>query len=102
MSARHAAILEKTLRSALESLQVPIQFNDDLFIISGDLGQIPLEAVAFIATWSERCFFCHMAPPVSTGQKRNLLSDSVFHQEDLFAPASFDAARHAARDVLFS
>ena len=33
-----------------------------------------------------------MAPPVSTGQKRNLLSDSVFHQEDLFAPASPDAA----------
>ena len=90
------------LAECLGVLQVPIQFNDDLFIISGDSGQIPLEAVAFVATWGERCFLCHMAPPVSTGQKRNLLSDSVFHQEDLFAPASLDAARHAARDVLFS
>ena len=43
-----------------------------------------------------------MAPPVSTGQKRNLLSDSVFPQEDLFVPASLDDARHAARNVFFS
>ena len=90
------------LAECLGVLQVPIQFNDALFIISGDSGQIPLETVAFVATWSERCFLCHMAPPVSTGQKWNLLSDSVFHQEDLFAPASLDAARHAARNVFFS
>ena len=48
VSVRHAAMLEKTLlfktlRSALGVLQVPIQFNDALFIISGDSGQIPLE-----------------------------------------------------------
>ena len=35
-------------------------------------------------------------------QKRNLLSDPVFHQEDLLAPASLDAARHAARDLFLS
>ena len=29
-----------------------------------------------------------MVPPVPTAQKRNLLSDHVFHQEDLFAPAT--------------
>ena len=48
-----------------------------------------------------RFFLCHMVPPVPKAQKRNLLSDPVFHQEDLFAPATFDAARHAARDVSF-
>ena len=47
-------------------------------------------------------FLCHMAPPVPTDQKRNLLSDPVFHQEDLFVPATLDAARHAARDVSLS
>ena len=44
-------------------------------------------------------FLCHMVPPVPKAQKRNLLSDPVFHQEDLFAPATLDAAQHAARDV---
>ena len=47
-------------------------------------------------------FLCHMVPPVRTAQKRNLLSDPVFHQEDLFVPATLDAARHAARDVSLS
>ena len=47
-------------------------------------------------------FLCHMAPPAPTDQRRNLLSDPVFHQEDLFAPATLDAARHAARDVSLS
>ena len=46
-----------------------------------------------------RFFLCHMVPPAPKAQKRNLLSDPVFHQEDLFAPATLDAARHAARDV---
>ena len=40
-----------------------------------------------------------MVPSVPKAQKRNLLSDPVFQQEDLFAPATLDAARHAARDV---
>ena len=46
-----------------------------------------------------RFFLCHMVPPVPKAQKRNLLSDPVFHQEDLFAPATLDAAQHASRDV---
>ena len=33
-------------------------------------------------------FLCHMVPPVPTAQKRDLLSDHVFHQEDLFALAT--------------
>ena len=56
-------------------------------------------AVAFVATWRGGYFLCHMVPSVPKAQKRNLLSDPVFHQEDLFAPATLDAARHAARDV---
>ena len=47
-------------------------------------------------------FLCHMVPPVPAAQKRNLLSDPVFHQGDFFAPATLDAARHAARDVSLS
>ena len=93
-------LLVKTLRSALESYK--FQFNSmmTLFILSGDSGQIPLEH-----SWrrGEDVFFlCHMAPPVPPDQKRNLLSDPVFYQEDLFAPATLDAARHAARDVSLS
>ena len=40
-----------------------------------------------------------MVPSVTEAQKRNLLSDPIFQQKDVFAPATLDAARHAARDV---
>ena len=43
MSVRHAAVLEKTLRSALESYKFQFRTMTALFIISGDSGQIPLE-----------------------------------------------------------
>ena len=33
------------------------------------------------------------------GSEAQSVSDPVFHQEDLFAPATLDATRHAARDV---
>ena len=36
--------------------------------------------------------------PVTDAQKRKLLSDPIFDQKDLFAPASIEAAREAARD----
>ena len=99
MSVRHAAVLEKTLlvktlRSALESYRFQFNTMTALFIISG--------AVVFVATWRGRFFLCHMAPPVPTDQKCNLLSDPVFHQEDLFAPATLDTAQHAAGDVSLS
>ena len=47
-------------------------------------------------------FLCHMVPPVPTAQKRNLLSDPVLHQEDLFVPATLGTAPHAAWDVSLS
>ena len=40
-----------------------------------------------------------MVPSVTDAQKRKLLSDPLFDQKDLFAPASIEAAREAARDV---
>ena len=40
-----------------------------------------------------------MVPSVTKVHKRNLLSDPIFQQEDLFAPATIGAARHAAKDV---
>ena len=43
MSERHAVVLEKTLRSALESYKFQFNTMTALFIISGDSGQIPLE-----------------------------------------------------------
>ena len=43
-------------------------------------------------------FLSHMFPSVTDAQKRKLLSDPIFDQKDLFAPASIEAAREAARD----
>ena len=55
--------------------------------------------MAFVATRRGESFLSHMVPSVTEVQKRNLLSDPIFQQEDLFAPATIGAARHAARDV---
>ena len=90
MSLRNAAVLERTLRSALESYKFQLRAMTALFRFSGNSGQIPLEL------WP---LWRHMVPSVPEAQKRNLLSDPVFQQEDLFTPATLDAARHAARDV---
>ena len=55
--------------------------------------------MAFVATRRGESFLSHMVPSVTEAQKRNLLSDPIFQQEDLFSPATLEAARHAARDV---
>ena len=54
-------------------------------------------AVAFVTTKRRESFLSHMVPSVTEAQKRKLLSDPIFQQKDLFAPATLDAARHAAR-----
>ena len=56
-------------------------------------------AVAFVTTKRRESFLSHMVPSVTEAQKRNLFSDPIFQQKDLFAPATLDAARHAAKDV---
>ena len=56
-------------------------------------------AVAFVTTKRRESFLSHMVPSVTDAQKRKLLSDPLFNQKDLFAPASIEAACKAARDV---
>ena len=56
-------------------------------------------AAAFVITKRRESFLSHMVPSVTEAQKRKLLSDPLFHQKDLFAPATLEAARQAARDV---
>ena len=54
---------------------------------------------AFVTAKRRESFLNHMVPSVTDAQKRKLLSDPIFDQKDLFAPASIEAAREAARDV---
>ena len=123
MSVRDAAVLEKTLRSTLESYNFQLWTVTALFRFFGDSGLIPLDdplldqfqrsfsrgtenvaagltsAVAFVTTKRRESFLSHMVPSVTEAQKRNLLSDPIFQQKDLFEPATLDGTRHAARDV---
>ena len=123
MSVRDAEELEKTLRGALESYNFQLWTITALFRFLGDSGQIPLDdplldqfqrsvsrgtenvaaalafAVAFVTTKRRESFLSLMVPSVTEAQKRRLLSDPIFQQKDLFAPATLDKALHAARDV---
>ena len=123
MSVRDAAVLEKTFRSTSESYNFQWWTMSALFRFFGDSGQIPLDdplldqfqrsfsrrtgnvaadlasAVAFVTRKGRESFLSHIVPSVTEAQKRNLLSDPVFQQKDLFAPATLEAARHAARYV---
>ena len=96
---RDAAVLEKTLRSALESYTFQLRTLTALFRFYWRLRPDSPGAVAFVATRRGEPFLSHMVPSVTKVQKRNLLSDPIFQQEDLFAPATIGAARHAAKDV---
>ena len=99
MSVRDAAVLERTLRSALESYNFQLRTMAALFPLFWRLRPDSPGAVAFVTTRRGESFLSHMVPSVTEAQKRSLLSDPVFQQEDLFAHATLDAARHAARDV---
>ena len=57
-------------------------------------------AVAFVTTKRRESFLSHMVPYVTDAQKRKLLSDPLFHQKDLFAPATIEATLQAAGDVV--
>ena len=123
LSVREAAVLEKTLRSTLESYNFQLWTVTALFHFLGESGYFNLDdplldqfqrsfsrgtenvaaglasAVAFVTTKRRESFLSHMVPSVTEAQKRKLLSDPIFQQKDLFAPATLNAARHAARDV---
>ena len=123
LSVKEAAGLETTLRSIMESYNFQLWTITALFRFLGDLGHFGLDdplldqfqrsfsrgtenvaagmasAVAFVTTKRRESFLSHMVPSVTDAQKRKLLSDPLFNQRDLFAPASVEAAREAARDV---
>ena len=84
----------ENLAECLGVLQVPVEDDDGFIQIFWQLRPDSSGAVAFVATRRGESFLCHMVPSVPEAQKRNLLSDPVFQQEDLFAPATL-----AARDV---
>ena len=89
----------ENLAECLGVLQVPVEDDDGFIQIFWRLRPDSPGAVAFVVTRRGESFLSHMVPSVTDTRKRNLLSDPIFHQEDLFAPATLDAARHAARDV---
>ena len=123
LSVKEAAGLETTLRSIMESYNFQLWTITALFRFLGDSGQYALDdplldqfqrsfsrgtenvaagmasAVAFLTTKRRESFLSHMVPSVTDAQKRKLLSDPLFNQRDLFAPASVEAAHEAARDV---
>ena len=116
-------MLEKTLRSTMESYNFQLWTITALFRFLGESGYFNLDdplldqfqrsfsrgtenvaagmasAVAFVTRRRRESFLSHMVLSVTEAQKRKLLSDPIFQQKDLFAPATLEAARHAARDV---
>ena len=123
LSVREATVLETTLRSTMESYNFQLWTMTALFRFLGESGHFNLDdplldqfqrsfsrgtenvaagmasAVAFVTTKRRESFLSHMVPSVTEAQKRKLLSAPIFQQKDLFAPATLDAACHAARDV---
>ena len=123
LSVKEAAGLETTLRSVMESYNFQLWTITALFRFLGDSGRCSLDdplldqfqrsfsrgaenvaagmasAAAFVTTNRRESFLSHMVPSVTDAQKRKLLSDPLFNQKDLFAPASIETAREAARDV---
>ena len=123
LSVREATALEMILRSIMESYNFQLWTVTALFRFLGDSGRFNLDdplldqfqrsfskgtenvaagmasAAAFVTTKRRESFLSHMVPSVTEAQKRNLLLDPLFNQEDLFAPATIEAARQAAGDV---
>ena len=122
LSVREAATLETALRGVMESYNFQLWTVTALFRFLGDSGYCPMDdplldqfqrsfsrgaenvaaalasITAFVAAKRRESFLSHMFPSVTDAQKRKLLSDPLFDQKDLFAPASLEAAREAARD----
>ena len=122
LSVREAASLETTLRGVMESYNFQLWTITALFCFLCDLNCCPVDdplldqfqrsfsrgaenvatalasSTAFVTAKRREAFLSHMFPSVTDAQKRKLLSDPIFDQKDLFAPASIEAAREAARD----
>ena len=87
------------LAECLGVLHFPVEDIDGFIPFFWRLRPDSLGAVAFVATRRGEPFLSHMVPSVTKVQGRNLLSDPIFQQEDLFALATIGAPRHAAKDV---
>ena len=122
LSVREATTLETALRGVMESYNFQLWTVTALFRFLGDSGCCPMDdplldqfqrsfsrgvenvaaalasTTAFVFAKGRESFLSHMFPSVTDAQKRKLLSDPLFDQKDLFAPASIEAAREAARD----
>ena len=122
LSLREATNLETTLRGIMESYNFQLWTVTALFRFLGDSGCCPMDdplldqfqrsfsrgaenvaaalasSTALVSAKRREPFLTHMFPSVTDAQKRKLLSDPLFDQKDLFAPASIEAAREAARD----
>ena len=123
LSVKEAAALETSLRGVMESYNFQLWTVTALFRFLGDSGCCSMDdplldqfqrsfsrgaenvaaalasTTAFVTTKRRESFLSHMVPSVTDAQKRKLLLDPIFDQKDLFAPASIEAAREAARDV---
>ena len=87
------------LAECLGVLHFPVEDIDGFIPLFWRLRPDSPGAVAFVVTRRGEPFLGHMVPSVMKVQGRNLLSDPIFQQEDLFALATIGAARHAAKDV---
>ena len=122
LSVREATTLATALRGLMESYNFQLWTVTALFRFLGDSNCCPMDdplldqfkqsfsrgaenvaavlasTTAFVNAKRRESFLSHMFPSVTDAQKRKLLSDPLFDQIDLFAPASIEAAREAARD----
>ena len=122
LSVREATNLETALRGVMESYNFQLWTVTALFRFLGDSDCCPMDdplldqfqrsfsrgaenvaaalasTTAFVSAKKRESSLSHMFPSVTDAQKRKLLSDPLFDQKDLFAPASIEAAREAARD----
>ena len=78
----------ENLAECLGVLQFPVEDNDGFIPLFWRLRPDSPGAVACVATRRGESFLSHMVPSIKKVQKRNLLSDPIFQQEDLFAPAT--------------
>ena len=97
MSVRDAAVLERTLRRALESYKFQLRTMTALFTFSGTQARFPWSC-GLRGDKKRRIF------PLSHGSFRPGGSEAQSVVRSClpageFAPAALDAARHAARDV---
>ena len=88
--------------SGLFNLDDPLlnQFQRSFSRGTENVAAVMASAVAFVTTKRWESFLSHMVPSVTDAQKRKLLSDPLFHQKDLFAPATIEATLQAAGDVV--